>query len=98
MGIDLLDIVDSYYQNTKPDWGSDEHNIARRVVREMAQDKKDKLFLERRVEELEAQRDQAVKALQLFVDVYKNIGKDYQIMDGVLWEAEKAIDLTATED
>ena len=50
------------------------------------------------IKRLKGQRDQAVKALQLFVDVYKNIGKDYQIMGGILWEAEKAIDLITPPD
>jgi hypothetical protein len=38
-----------------------------------------------RVEELEA-------ALKLFVEVYPNLGKDYQIIDGVFRAAQKALE------
>ncbi len=64
MGVDLMDIVDSYYQNVKCDWNSDAHIIARRLVHESGQDHYDKMLLQEENKQLKAQLDQAVEALK----------------------------------
>ena len=113
MGIDLLAIVDSYYQTVKSDWGSAEHNIARRVVREMAQARNDILVLNEENKRLKAQHDQAVEALRPFAALAKVMrGRGYEsyirvsgynnmkyiIKAGDYYNAEAAIAIAATED
>jgi hypothetical protein len=69
MGVDLLAIVDSYYQIVKSDWNSDEHKIARSLLLESSQDRYDNLLLKEENKKLKAQRDQAVEALEDIVNI-----------------------------
>ena len=37
------------------------------------------------------QRDELAEILRLFIDVHNNLGKQYQVMSGIVWKAEQAL-------